>query len=98
VDVAVALDRGQILQHRRAEAGELLNEPALAPGDGVSQAGTGNVAEAVGNAVTGRAQPEEPVGFGDLSCFNRTFRQRYGITPSDARWGTVGCLPKPHPL
>jgi hypothetical protein len=61
VDVAVALDRGQILQHRRAEVGELLNEPALAPGDGVFQAGEGNVAEAVGHAVAGRAQPEEAV-------------------------------------
>jgi len=25
------------------------------------------------------------VGFGDLSYFNRTFRRRYGMTPSDAR-------------
>ena len=24
-------------------------------------------------------------GFGDLSYFNRAFRQRYGMTPSDAR-------------
>ena len=24
-------------------------------------------------------------GFGDLSYFNRTFRQRYGMTPSDVR-------------
>ena len=25
------------------------------------------------------------VGFGDLSYFNRTFRRRYGATPSDVR-------------
>ena len=25
------------------------------------------------------------VGFGDLSYFNRTFRRRYGMTPSDLR-------------
>ena len=25
------------------------------------------------------------VGFGDLSHFNRTFRRRYGATPSDVR-------------
>jgi AraC-like DNA-binding protein len=24
-------------------------------------------------------------GFGDLSYFNRTFRRRYGATPSDVR-------------
>jgi len=28
-------------------------------------------------------------GFGDLSYFNRTFRHRYGITPSDARRGNT---------
>jgi AraC-like DNA-binding protein len=27
------------------------------------------------------------VGFGDLSYFNRTFRSRYGMTPSDVRDG-----------
>ncbi len=27
-------------------------------------------------------------GFGDLSHFNRTFRPRYGRTPSEARGGT----------
>jgi AraC-like DNA-binding protein len=26
-------------------------------------------------------------GFGDLSYFNRTFRRRYGATPSDIRNG-----------
>jgi AraC-like DNA-binding protein len=25
------------------------------------------------------------VGFGDLSYFNRTFRRRYGMTPTEAR-------------
>jgi AraC-like DNA-binding protein len=25
------------------------------------------------------------VGFGDLSYFNRVFRRRYGVTPSDIR-------------
>lgn len=29
-------------------------------------------------------------GFNDLSYFNRTFRRRYGITPSDLRDGTPG--------
>jgi transcriptional regulator GlxA family with amidase domain len=24
-------------------------------------------------------------GFGDVSCFNRTFRRRYGAAPSDMR-------------
>ena len=37
-------------------------------------------------------------GFGDLSYFNRTFRRRYGITPSDARWEPGIPQPKPHPL
>jgi AraC-like DNA-binding protein len=26
-------------------------------------------------------------GFGDLSYFNRTFRRRYGVTPSEVRRG-----------
>ncbi|QPC89705.1 helix-turn-helix domain-containing protein [Mesorhizobium sp. INR15] len=25
------------------------------------------------------------VGFGDISYFNRTFRRRYGVAPSDVR-------------
>jgi AraC-like DNA-binding protein len=29
-------------------------------------------------------------GFGDLSYFNRTFRHRYGVTPSGAREPTPG--------
>ncbi|MCV0396320.1 MAG: helix-turn-helix transcriptional regulator [Rhizobiaceae bacterium] len=29
------------------------------------------------------------VGFGDLSYFNRTFRRRFGATPSDVRNGTM---------
>jgi AraC-like DNA-binding protein len=29
------------------------------------------------------------VGFGDLSTFNREFRQRFGATPSDVRYGTT---------
>jgi AraC-like DNA-binding protein len=28
-------------------------------------------------------------GFGDLSYFNRTFRRRYGATPSDVRHGAL---------
>jgi AraC-like DNA-binding protein len=28
-------------------------------------------------------------GFGDLSYFNRTFRRRYGATPSDVRHGAT---------
>jgi AraC-like DNA-binding protein len=30
-------------------------------------------------------------GFSDLSYFNRTFRRRYGISPSDLRAATSGC-------
>jgi AraC-like DNA-binding protein len=30
------------------------------------------------------------VGFGDLSYFNRTFRRRYGMTPTDARLASRG--------
>lgn len=29
------------------------------------------------------------VGFSDLSYFNRTFRRRYGLTPSDVRQGSI---------
>ncbi len=32
------------------------------------------------------------VGFGDLSYFNRSFRQRYGMTPTDARACALGAL------
>ena len=42
--------------------------------------------------LTNPAQAQRPInaiayesGFGDLSYFNRSFRQRYGMTPSDAR-------------
>ena len=42
--------------------------------------------------LTDPAQMQRPInaiayenGFGDLSYFNRTFRQRYGMTPSEAR-------------
>lgn len=28
------------------------------------------------------------IGFGDLSYFNRTFRRRYGATPSEIRAGS----------
>lgn len=31
-------------------------------------------------------------GFGDLSHFNRSFRRRYGLTPSDARISALGAL------
>ena len=42
--------------------------------------------------LTNSAQPRRPInaiayesGFGDLSYFNRSFRQRFGMTPSEAR-------------
>jgi AraC-like DNA-binding protein len=31
-------------------------------------------------------------GFGDLSYFNRSFRRRYGTTPSDVRVETARCF------
>ena len=30
-------------------------------------------------------------GFGDLSYFNRTFRRRYGMTPSELRAASAAC-------
>jgi AraC-like DNA-binding protein len=36
-------------------------------------------------------------GFGDLSYFNRTFRQRYGMTPSRARAGGAGAVDRLSP-
>ncbi len=61
MDVAVGLDRGQVLPHRCAEVREPLGEPALTPGNWVLETGAGNVAEAVGGAGADRTQSEETI-------------------------------------
>ena len=33
------------------------------------------------------------VGFGDLSYFNRTFRRRYGVTPTEIRQSAIKADP-----